>query len=486
MSSSENLEINRFKLFTVLINEINLLLADDEHFGEKIAQVLRLSASFLNVQAAYILLDLDEKRLFECFGLPEEAETLLQNCKLEKNPPEITLKPMVDAHHAPIEFEFETTGFIGCYNKETAQGLAIFDEYDRLFLNIIAGQISGVINLHGLLQTQYELLHFNEIIFNATSSAIVATDMHLNVIKTNVKALEWFGSEKLMVGQSFLNAFSITSPVRSFVREIAFKPKTQAADGLPISAQNPRLLNVYASPFTHKTNLEGQDGLFFSFDDVTEYQMIRQTASRYLHKEVLDNMLSNKHKNRLGGKDIECAVFFCDIRGFTAMSESLAPEEVVESLNQYFNVMLRHVELNDGVVDKLVGDEIMAIFQHKPDRLHPLQRALQTSREMAISLEMLNDLRQTNQQPDLHFGIGIHYGKVVAGNIGSFSRMDYTVIGDTVNSAARLCSAAGKGELLIPESQKEYLEISAEIHESRTLTLKGKSGKTKVAVIKLY
>lgn len=138
---------------------------------------------------------------------------------------------------------------------------------------------------------------------------------------------------------------------------------------------------------------------------------------------------------RLGGEEAEVAVLFSDLRDFTSLSEDLEPAELIELLNHYLGRMTEVIQAHGGFVDKYIGDAVLAVFGlHEQDK-HPCQAAYEAALAMQVALRELNEAGLT---PDLRMGIGIHFGNVVHGNVGSSDRMEYTVLGDTVNLASRV------------------------------------------------
>ena len=148
----------------------------------------------------------------------------------------------------------------------------------------------------------------------------------------------------------------------------------------------------------------------------------------------------------LGGEEKRVTILFCDLRDFTSMSEHMRPGALLELLNEYFGRMSRIVDTNGGVVDKYIGDALMALFGAPVDTPDQADFALCAALEMQTALAELNAKLATNGCPTLRFGIGIDTATVVAGNIGSPERYNYTVIGDGVNTAARLQSLTRKPE----------------------------------------
>jgi adenylate cyclase len=149
-------------------------------------------------------------------------------------------------------------------------------------------------------------------------------------------------------------------------------------------------------------------------------------------------MLKNPAAARLGGRRADLTVLFSDIRGFTTFSEQLTPEEVVDLLNEYLTLMTEIIFSHGGTVDKFEGDAILAFFGAPQVHDDDPERAVQAALEMRDRLGELEDRWQELAKTSLKIGIALHTGQAVVGNIGSPRKMDYTVIGDTVNLASRL------------------------------------------------
>jgi class 3 adenylate cyclase len=183
----------------------------------------------------------------------------------------------------------------------------------------------------------------------------------------------------------------------------------------------------------------------------------------------------------VGTQKVRCAILFCDIRGFTKMSETLKVEEVVYVLNDYFAVGSQAVTANGGQINKFIGDAILAVFQDPPGHVTGQQACRNAA---AAALELVNVFRrQRNVWQDkiktpfeTDLGVGVHYGELIMGNFGSPQRMEYTVIGDTVNFASRLCSLAAKGQVKL--SDEAWAQVSGHFEADRMepVAVKGKAG----------
>ena len=166
-------------------------------------------------------------------------------------------------------------------------------------------------------------------------------------------------------------------------------------------------------------------------------QKIRNIFQKYVPKDVIEQFFVNPER-MLIGEDRVLAVLFSDIRGFTTISERMRPDEMVESLNQYFTLMVDTIMGRNGIVDKYIGDAIMAFFGAPVRREDDALQSVYSGLEMLETLSDFNRWQAQKGRPEFRIGIGINYGAVTVGNIGSEKKMDYTVIGDMVNLASRL------------------------------------------------
>ena len=181
-------------------------------------------------------------------------------------------------------------------------------------------------------------------------------------------------------------------------------------------------------------------GYMLVIEDISMEKRLRNTMSRYMSKAVVDQLLENGEA-ALGGAGREVSVLFSDIRGFTSISERLGARETVVMLNEYFTAMVDIVFAHNGILDKYIGDMIMAVFGSVMASDSDADDAVEVGNRMMVGLRLLNERRLGTGKDPIHIGVGISTGHVVVGNIGSPKRLEYTVIGDRVNLAERLESA---------------------------------------------
>jgi adenylate cyclase len=191
-------------------------------------------------------------------------------------------------------------------------------------------------------------------------------------------------------------------------------------------------------------------------------------------REVVDEILKNPESLVLSGQRRDVTVLFCDIRGFTPLSERLDPESVVLLLNDFYNLMIETTFKHDGTLDKFLGDGVMCIFGApiaRPD--HAIQ-AVRTALDMQAGIAELGARFTREGRPPIAVGIGVSAGEVVAGTVGSEDRMEYTAIGDSVNLAARLESIAKPGQVLISERTFEMVGDRVQAKAMGVVKVKGK------------
>jgi adenylate cyclase len=205
-----------------------------------------------------------------------------------------------------------------------------------------------------------------------------------------------------------------------------------------------------------------------------EKDLIKRAFTRYVAREVVDEILKDPENLVLTGERRDVTVLFCDIRGFTATSEKLTPEEVVTLLNTFYNLMIDTTFKEDGTLDKFLGDGVMAVFGAPIYHQDHSLRAIRTALAMQAGMRDLSARRATEGKPAIKVGIGINAGDAVAGTVGTEARMEYTVIGDSVNLASRLESNSKAGQILISESTYFKVQAAVEARSLGRVKVKGK------------
>ena len=233
----------------------------------------------------------------------------------------------------------------------------------------------------------------------------------------------------------------------------------------------------------------GREGLTLLFKDqsaekelkekmsvaIEERRLIKDMFSRYLSNDIINHLMESPELVSPGGSKKIATVFFADIRGYTAFSETQEPENIIEILNAYFREAVEIVIDHGGYIDKFIGDCIMAAWgvplsDEKEDAMKAVKCAVEIQRLVASKKRQFF----RGDAESLKIGIGMHSGPLVAGNLGSSRRMDYSMIGDTVNLAARLEGVAGPDEIIITGSTKRMLDNSFKLEKRKPVQVKGK------------
>jgi adenylate cyclase len=219
--------------------------------------------------------------------------------------------------------------------------------------------------------------------------------------------------------------------------------------------------------------------LAFAIDHMTlglkERDKVKNLFSKFHGSSVAEDLIKNDIS--IGGSKKEVTVFFSDIRGFTSFSEKRTPEEVVQMLNEYFEVMVAVITRSGGVVDKFIGDAIMAVWGAPHSSEKDTANAVQACLDMRIGLDQLNEKRIARGHEPLLIGMGLHTGLAISGTIGSTERMEYTVIGDTINMSSRIeaSTKAFGTDLLVSQAVLDKTGDSFVTMLAGKATVKGKA-----------
>lgn len=208
-------------------------------------------------------------------------------------------------------------------------------------------------------------------------------------------------------------------------------------------------------------------------------EKIKNAMGKYLSQDIMKNVVQNIDDIKLGGKKANVTVLFSDIRGFTSMSEKMTAEEVSMILNEYFSEMEPIITKYNGVINKFIGDAVMAIFGEPIPDINHAQNAVKCACEMLKKVEQLREKWLLEGKPKIEIGIGINTGEAFVGNIGSEKRLEYTVIGDTVNLASRIegYNKVYKTNLLISSSTYTKVSDIVDVIKIADVTIRGKSKK---------
>ena len=185
-------------------------------------------------------------------------------------------------------------------------------------------------------------------------------------------------------------------------------------------------------------------------------------------------LINHPEAGRLGGERREVAMMMSDIRGFTALSETLSPEIIISIMNRYFSVMIEIIQNHNGIIVDFFGDSILVFFDPLSDSMaDTVSRCIQCAERMQEQMAGFNRSMHEEDLPELAMGIGVNAGPVIVGNIGSHTRSKYGIVGSAVNITSRIQAKAGKGEIIISHGVYAYLDGQIPVKKSFSTTLKG-------------
>lgn len=212
-----------------------------------------------------------------------------------------------------------------------------------------------------------------------------------------------------------------------------------------------------------------------SYEHLERENRIRNQLCRYVGKNLVERLMVSQDGQLLKNERKDVTIMFSDIRSFTALSEHMPPEEVVAMLNEYFAIMIDILFKHNGMLDKFVGDQIMAVFGHMSSEKEGARSAVRAALEMQKATATLMRERRKRGEPIFNIGIGINTGRAILASVGSLNRQDYTVIGDTVNTAARMESHARSQEIVIGERTSRHLPKKLPQSALQQLKMKNRS-----------
>ena len=365
-------------------------------------------------------------------------------------------------------------GCIILYDKESRKGFVDFDQYDLRFFNSIVKKISLSYNNIILLDNVKKSKKLIDNIMSSISTGIVKINLMGEIEYINDSAIEIFQLDKsILLDNHYAIVFESNPNLTELIEFAESRNHILYEENLRVKKQdsNETNINLTISPvFDDGVN----SGSVISFEDLSDINKVKSTFKKYVSENIVDELLLNEDSLELGGVEQEVCVLFSDIRGFTSMSERMEPSKVVTLLNSFFDKMIDVVFKYNGTLDKIIGDELMVLYGAPLKKTDDILNAVKTAKEMFTTLDKFNIKMLEEGYPKLNIGIGINYGKVICGNIGSEQQMNYTVIGDTVNLASRLCSAAKPGEIIISDIVYKNLDDTIGFSLNEKLSLKGK------------
>ncbi len=380
----------------------------------------------------------------------------------------------------PLKVKGELTGVIYADNRIRT---GIFTEMDRDLLSGFANQAAVAIenarlfaSVRHTLAEVTELKNLMDNVFASIASGVLTTDINNTVTLCNRAAQELLNKNLLTVlGQNIESVFPEIIP--SFIKYTdAVRMQNKSIVGLELHPELPgqgqAIWSLNISPL-RDASLSTQ-GVAIVMDDLTEKKRLeaqRQLFEKMVSPAVISQL--NPNQLELGGTRVEITTLFCDIRGFTHFSENLEPEELVSILNRYLAAAADAILSQEGTVDKFMGDAVMAWFNAPIQQVDHTLRAVRAALAIRAAVERVH--KDMPVSSHLAFGIGIHFGEAILGLIGSEKRMEYTAIGDSVNTAKRIQENATANQILISAAAYRLVSDRIKSIPVSSILAKGKS-----------
>ena len=473
-----------------LTNTINSL--DD--LKELFFSVLSLSSSVINSSKGLLLLKNDVTNIFDpvsVFNLDEEKiKKQIFNTrsgflkKLNSIKKSFIIQKDDSFNHklfhssfslvSPIIYNKKLVGALILLDKETRYGICDFSSNDQKLLEAISIQTSIAYQNIKLLESLKKSNKLNDNIMSSITTGIIEINLFGEIQFVNKEAVRLLKkSEEEILGNHYLIIFENEDTLINIIQNVEINQERVFETEFSLKSGNKKIsVNISFSPvFDEKKDFSG---IVIAIDDLSKINKVKSTFKKYVSKNIVDKLLESEDSLNLGGKESEVTILFSDIRGFTSMSEKLNPTEIVKLLNKYFKSMIDVVFKYNGTLDKIVGDELMVLYGVPLKADDDTHNAVKTAIKMFIALDKFNQKIVKEGYKPFKIGIGINKGKAVSGNIGSEQQMNYTVIGDTINLGARLCSHAKSGEILISKSVKDAIGDKYNFNSIPSIEVKGK------------
>ncbi len=352
-----------------------------------------------------------------------------------------------------------------------------FTSEDESRLKAFCAQVSIALENATLFDDIQNMKNYNESMLQSMSNGVITLDEDGRIITCNSAGLRIIQRRVTDVVQQ--PAESIFSRPNAWVLERVQRVAESRTADIAMDAEltfKGKTFSVNATVLPLVSAERKMIGTMIVIEDITSEKRVKSTMSRYMDPGLADELLT-RGDDILGGKSTLATVLFTDIRGFTTLAEELGPQGTVSLLNEYFTIMVECLQRQGGILDKFIGDAMMAAFGIPFSKGDDEDRAIRAAVSMIRALATWNRQRNENGLPSIGMGIGINTDVIVSGNIGSSKRMDYTMIGDGVNLAARLESACKyyRAGILISENTLKRLQGIYRVRDVDRVLVRGKS-----------
>lgn len=479
-------DLNSFEEIPVLLQEIlvkscavlnassGLILIEDDN-----SNILNIGADFnIDISALNgiifnknkgVIKEINQSRKTLCFKISQDNYFYGTNC--------------VYCLIAPLLDKQKLAGAIVLFDKESRKGISPFIDSDSNMLSAIASQAGIAYNNIKLIENIKEAKAFNENVMQSIATGVFTTNLMGEINHVNRTAVSILNFDKeYIIGNHYGYIFESNEQILELISKCELESITVSESQVQLQFDDKTTtVNISVSPLLNDFNQPL--GTVVALEDLSNINKLKSTFKKYVSNQIVDQLLENEDLLSLGGQEQDATILFSDIRGFTSLSENMTPNEVVETLNDYFNQMIEIIFKYNGILDKIIGDELMVIYGVPKSNIQDSENAVLTAIEMQEKLIAFNQDRCINLKKPIKVGIGVNSGSVISGNIGSTDQMDFTVIGDSVNLASRLCSSAEAGQIIISDAVWNKIKHLQTFKSKKLSPIKVK-GKAKVISIK--
>ena len=352
-----------------------------------------------------------------------------------------------------------------------------FTDEDEQRLKAFTAQVSIGLENAKLFNDVQNMKNYNESMLESMSNGVITLDEEGKIVTCNAAGLRILQADQADIVEKAADEFF--SDANGWIMEMVQKVNENQVSDIVVDAEMDSpggTLSVNLSVLPLVNTEEEKLGTMIMIEDISSEKRMKSTMSRYMDPGIAEQLLQDG-EDILGGTSTVATVLFSDIRGFTPLTEELGAQGTVSLLNEYFTIMVECIQNEGGMLDKFIGDAIMAAFGMPVPGDDDEDRAVRAAVSMITDLRAWNVERLAKGQKPVDMGVGLNTDTVVSGNIGSPKRMDYTMIGDGVNLAARLESACKQyaARILISENTYTKLRGTYRSREVDFVVVKGKT-----------